>query len=233
MEHISEAELNDLQYRVQYLRKFIDFTEKDAAALHAARDVVAPLVPAVVDAVYTKLLSFDITSKSFVPRQTGYNGEAPANLSDLSLTHPQIAFRKDFLAGYLKKLVTMDYSNPSSWEYLDKVGLMHTGQAGFAHRITKPALRVEYIHCAILLGYVEDILVNAVVTHPDLDLETKNAVARAANKIIWIQNDLFARHYLADETLSIGTIPFKKPTLLAVAAGLLGLGILLGRFSRT
>lgn len=50
-------------------------------------------------------------------------------------------------------------------------------------RVSKPSLRVEYIHCAILLGYVEDILVNAVITHPDLDLDTKNAVARAVNKV--------------------------------------------------
>lgn len=47
----------------------------------------------------------------------------------------------------------------------------------------KPALRVELIHCSILLGFVEDILVDAVITHPDLDIPTKNAVARAANKV--------------------------------------------------
>ncbi|KAF8155588.1 Protoglobin-domain-containing protein, partial [Crassisporium funariophilum] len=196
MRHISPSSLNDLTSRVQYLREFIGFSEEDAAALHAARDVVAPLVPIVVDTVYEKLLSFDITAKSFVPRQTGYEGEAPAKLSELSMNHPQIKFRKDFLAGYLVKLVTMDYSKEQSWEYLDKVGLMHTGEAGFSHRKSKPALRVEYIHCAILLGYVEDILVNAVITHPDLDIDTKNAVTRAANKVIWIQNDLFARHYI-------------------------------------
>jgi hypothetical protein len=200
MQHISEDSLNDLSSRIHYLRQFLEFTEEDAASLHAARDVVAPLVPVVVDAVYKKLLSFDITAKSFVPRQTGYTGDAPSKLSDLSLDHPQMKFRKDFLAGYLVKLVTMDYSKQESWEYLDKVGLMHTGQAGFLHRIPKPPLRVEYIHIAILLGYVEDILVNAVITHPDLDLATKNAVARAANKIIWIQNDLFARHYMSNSS---------------------------------
>jgi len=134
MQHISESSLNDLPTRVQYLRDFIGFTEDDAAALHAARPVVAPLVPTIVDLVYEKLLSFDITAKSFVPRQTGYSGEAPTKLAELSMEHPQIKFRKDFLAGYLAKLVTMDYSNISSWQYLDKVGLMHTGQAGFAHR---------------------------------------------------------------------------------------------------
>jgi len=208
MQHISASSLSDLPTRISYLRSFIEFSAADAATLHASRDVVAPLVPVVVDTVYTKLLSFDITARAFVPRQTGYAGEAPASLADLSHDHPQIRFRKDFLARYLVKLVSMDYDDISSWEYLDKVGLMHTGQAGFAHRSVppppsplhkagtgsadagvqkkrakRPALRVEYTHCAILLGYVEDILVNAVMGHPDLDNDTKTAVLRAVNKV--------------------------------------------------
>jgi hypothetical protein len=134
MQHIDPASLEYLPARIQYLRDFIGFTHKDAAALHAAKPAIAPLVPYAVDAVYTKLLSFDITSKAFVPRQTGYTGKAPTRVEDLNHDHPQIKFRKDFLAGYLVKLVTMDYEKDASWEYLDKVGLMHTGVAGFAHR---------------------------------------------------------------------------------------------------
>ncbi|KAG6879891.1 hypothetical protein C0992_010244, partial [Termitomyces sp. T32_za158] len=182
MQHIDPASLNYLPTRIAYLRDFIGFSQADADALHAAAPVVGPLVPTVVDTVYEKLLSFDITAKAFVPRQTGYTGVAPAQLEDLKMDHPQIKFRKDFLAQYCKKLVTMDYEQESSWEYLDKVGLMHTGEAGFKHREKKPGLRVEYIHCSILMGYVEDILVNAVATHPDLDLDTKTAVIRAVNK---------------------------------------------------
>lgn len=134
MQHIPENLLNDLPTRIRYLRDFIGFTSEDAAALHAARDVVAPLVSTVVNVVYEKLLSFDITAKSFVPRQTGYTGEAPTEVSELTGDHPQIKFRKDFLANYLVKLVTMDYDKDQSWEYLDKVGLMHTGQSAFSHR---------------------------------------------------------------------------------------------------
>lgn len=134
MQHIPVSSLNDLPSRIKYLRTFIGFTSEDAAALHASKPVVAPLVPVVVDAVYTKLLSFDITANSFVPRQTGFEGDTPADASELNHDHPQIKFRKDFLAGYLVKLVTMDYEKDSSWAYLDKVGLMHTGEAGFAHR---------------------------------------------------------------------------------------------------
>ncbi|KAF9458838.1 Protoglobin-domain-containing protein [Collybia nuda] len=225
MQHIDPESLNDLPSRIDYLRKFIEFTSDDAAALHAAKPLVAPLVPVVVDAVYTKLLSFDITSKAFTPEQTGQEKAAAANVSDLSHSHPQVKFRKDFLTRYLVQLVTLDYEKPQSWEYLNKVGLMHTGAIGFAHRAKKPALRVEYIHCAILLGYVQDILINAVTTHPDLDTTTKNTVLRAVNKVLWIQNDLFARHYMAaEEAQTEDKISVKKSTASLVAGGLLALG---------
>ena len=56
-------------------------------------------------------------------------------------------------------------------------------------RMKKPGLRVEYIHIGILLGYVMDALLGAVIAHPELDTETKSAVLRAFNKVIWIQND--------------------------------------------
>ena len=47
--------------------------------------IVAPLVLAVAEAVYEKLLSFDITAKSFVPRQTGYTGIAQRNVERINL----------------------------------------------------------------------------------------------------------------------------------------------------
>ena len=85
--------------------------------------VVTPLGPAVLDAVYEKLLSFGITAKEFVPHQTGYTGIATGSIEELT----NLKFHKDFLAGFLVKLVSIDYEKWKSWEYLDKVGLMHTG----------------------------------------------------------------------------------------------------------
>ncbi|RPB07637.1 hypothetical protein P167DRAFT_539985 [Morchella conica CCBAS932] len=199
MQHIDPASLDTLESRISYAKAFVGFTPEDAQAIYASKPVVSALVPAVVEAVYKKLLSFDITARSFVPRQTGYEGEAPTAVEDLSLEHPQIKFRMSFLKGYLVKLVTMDYDQASTWEYLDKVALMHTGVAGFAHRAKKPGLRVEYIHMALLLAYVIDVLLGAVIEHPDLDDKTKSAVLRAFNKVLWIQNDLFSRHYIPSE----------------------------------
>jgi hypothetical protein len=153
MRTITPESLQTLSSRVGYTRDFVNFTADDAAALHAAKPYVAPLVPVVVDAVYVKLFEYTITAKSFFPRQTGFTGEAPLTLEELTLDHPQIKFRKDFLSSYLVKVVSLNYDDPKSWEYLDKVAIMHTGtEPGFKHRINKPALRVEYTHLGLLLG---------------------------------------------------------------------------------
>lgn len=102
------------------------------------------------------------------------------------------------LQKYLVKLVTTEDLGPDSafWVYLDKVALMHTGKPGFKHRENRPELRVEYIHMGLLLGYVVDVVVGAVMTMDAVENAMKSRVIRALNKVIWMQNDLFARHYI-------------------------------------
>jgi hypothetical protein len=62
-------------------------------------------------------------------------------------------------------------------------------------RKSRPDLRVSYIHMAALLGFVINIVISAVLSM-DIPLETKGTVIRALNKVVWIQNDLFAWVYL-------------------------------------
>lgn len=176
MQHISSASLLDLPSRIAYLSSFLNLTPDDGAALNAAKPLIAPLIPAVLDAVYTKLLSFDITAQSFVPKNTDYSGETAKNVQELTLDHPQIALRKDFLKvcilpvfpnrfllllntprlteekNYLVRLVSATDLTPTSsfWVYLNNVGIMHTGLPGFKHREKKPELRVEYIQYSSL-----------------------------------------------------------------------------------
>jgi hypothetical protein len=97
MQHIAAESLSHLPSRITYLSSFLELTPSDGEALLAAKPLVAPLVPAILDAVYTKLLSFDITAQSFVPKGTGYEGESVKTVQELTLESPQIAFRKDFL----------------------------------------------------------------------------------------------------------------------------------------
>ncbi|KAH7419145.1 Protoglobin-domain-containing protein [Cadophora sp. MPI-SDFR-AT-0126] len=201
MQHISPSSLEDLPSRISYLSAFLELTPSDGAALLAAKPLIAPLIPTILDAVYAKLLSFDITAKAFVPKNTDYEGELVKDVQELTLEHPQIALRKDFLKNYLVKLVSTTDLSPTSpfWVYLNNVGIMHTGQPGFKHRAKRPELRVEYIHMGALLGYVVDLVVAAVMDMDIIDSEIKSKVIRALNKVIWIQNDLMARHYLAKD----------------------------------
>jgi hypothetical protein len=199
MQHIAPSSLSSTYARVRYLKTFLSFTPADESYLHASKSIIAPLLPTILDAVYTKLLSFDITAAAFVPANTGYSGPTPTSVSELTLEHPQIAYRKDFLKGYLVKLVTSDFRDDAKiWEYFDNVGIMHTGKPGFKHRTKRPDLKVDYIHIGALLGYVVDLVICAVMAEESLDTETKTGVMQAFNKVVWIQNDLFARHYVAN-----------------------------------
>ena len=97
MRHISSASLEDLPSRISYLSAFLGLTEEDGEALRASKPLVAPLIPTILDAVYEKLLDFDITAKAFVSKNTDYEGETVRDVQELTLEHPQIALRKDFL----------------------------------------------------------------------------------------------------------------------------------------
>jgi len=90
----------------------------DVEALIADAKVIKSLIPAVVNIVYKKLLSFDITARAFQTRSTSFKGpldELPTEES------PQILHRKMFLRAYLNKLCS-DPTQMEFWEYLDKVG---------------------------------------------------------------------------------------------------------------
>lgn len=70
--------------------------------------------------------------------------------------------------------------------------MMHSGQS------RQLPLNIEYIHLGVCLGYIQDIWIEAMLSHPHLSLRRKIALVRAVNKILWIQNDLFARYHSSD-----------------------------------
>src|SRR3954463_5788821 len=110
MKRIDEARLeNDLGYRFAYLTEFMGFDAEDVVAIHGSAKLLAPLVPALVDAVYVKLFNYDATKRHFVPPQYGYDGELADDVESLSLDNDVIEFRKQHLARYLAALVTKPY----------------------------------------------------------------------------------------------------------------------------
>jgi hypothetical protein len=190
LKHLDERRLEkDLAYRFGYLTEFMGFGPEDVAAIHATAPHLAPLVPALVDAVYVKLFSYDCTKRHFVPRQFGYEGAPPASLEGLNLDHEQIAFRKAHLANYLKRLVTGAYDGKMV-TYLDLVGKIHTPKAG------SKEINVPLVQMNALMGFVADALLTTVLGLA-LDAGAKARALRAFNKLLWLQNDLITRHYVA------------------------------------
>lgn len=190
MKHIDEARLEaDVAYRVGYVGEFMGFGGDDIKAIHGAAPLLGPVVPALVDAVYEKLFSYDATKRHFVPRQSGYSGPVPESVESLRMDHEMIQFRKAHLARYLAALVTKPYDEKMIG-YLDMVGKMHTPKAG------SPDLDVPLVQMNALMGFVADAII-ATIFSLGLDRETELRTVRAFNKLLWLQNDLITRHYQA------------------------------------
>ncbi|MCA8986263.1 MAG: protoglobin family protein [Planctomycetaceae bacterium] len=190
MQKIDEKQLeDDVQYRFGYVAEFMGLTPDDVARIHGAAPLLGPIVPALVDAVYDKLFSYDCTKRHFVPRQHGYEGETPENLESLTLDHPMIAFRKQHLGRYLERLVTRPYDGDMV-SYLDLVGKIHTPVAG------SQSINVPLVQMNALMGFVADA-VTATVYGLNLPREDEQATVRAFQKLLWLQNDLITRHYQA------------------------------------
>ncbi|KAI1455321.1 Protoglobin-domain-containing protein [Annulohypoxylon moriforme] len=188
-QHIDRKDLyTNLEARIQYLHSFIDFSSNDIEALMTGSKYIKQLIPAIVNIVYQKLLQYDITARALETRSTSYEGPVDDNLNENS---PQILHRKMFLRAYLAKLCS-DPSTLEFWEYLDKVGMMHTGR-GREH-----PLHVEYVHIGACLAFIQDTLTEALLSHPRLRMDKKIALVKAIGKVIWVQNDLFAKWYVRD-----------------------------------
>jgi len=183
---------SDIEYRFQFLATFVGFTEDDIKTIHGAAPLLAPLVPTIVEAVYNKLFSYDVTKQHFLPRNIGYDGELAKNLEEFTLEHDQIKYRKKMLSNYLVKLVTQPYDK-NFISYLNWVGKIHTGSAegkpGTKH------LHVPLVLMNALLTWVNDAL-NVIITNLGLPRDKEIAAIRAFTKLLWIQNDFMSKHYV-------------------------------------
>ncbi|KAL7800330.1 Protoglobin domain-containing protein [Trichoderma ceciliae] len=189
IKHIQREDLyTNLEVRIQYLHSFLDFSSRDIEALINDSKYIKALIPAVVNIVYKKLLQYDITARAFTTRSTSFEGP----LDDIpDENSPQILHRKMFLRAYLNKLCS-DPSKMEFWEYLDKVGMMHIGVG------RKHPLHIEYVHLGACLGFIQDIMNEAILSHPRLHIQRKIALVKALNKVIWVQNDLMAKWHVKD-----------------------------------
>ncbi|KAH6909294.1 Protoglobin-domain-containing protein [Coprinopsis sp. MPI-PUGE-AT-0042] len=197
-----DAIYKDLRERVRYLTHFVSFTEQDVEALNEFQPILLPLVDQLVDNVYHQLFKFDVTKQVFMPRKGGEEGRMMSDLHDLALDAPQIEMRKKTFAVYMRKLVTSDYNDFATWQYFDQIGIMHTGQNELKHRrlMGKAPLYVDLMHLSLLLAWTLDVLTPVILSYAEYPLSRRIDIMRAFQKVVWIQNDLFTRHYAVRST---------------------------------
>src|ERR1700712_297133 len=70
--------------------------------------------------------------------------------------------------------------------------MMHAGLG------RKQSLNVDYVHLGASLGFIQDLLTEGILSHPRLKIERKIALVKAIGKVLWIQNDLFAKWHVRD-----------------------------------
>ncbi|KAH8925710.1 hypothetical protein BT69DRAFT_1216259 [Atractiella rhizophila] len=214
--HINPSDVkHDLDARIDYMTKFLGFDERDIAHIKHVAPLIKELIPGLVDHLYAKLFEFDITKKVFLLRGSGFDGNIPKRLEDLTLDSEQIKFRKVFMKVWATRILTSDYTDGKTWAYMDKVGLMHTGIHVFKkHKVLgNDPLFVPYRDIALTLGWVSNVLNTSVLSLSDqlLTMEEKIVTVQALNKVIWLQNDLFSRY-----TRSRALCPFTNWPLLGI-----------------
>lgn len=163
----------DFRERVSFLLRFFEFTSEDAKIIHLVSGRLSAMLPSISDAVYRKLFSFPETKEKFF-RKTG---QAEAQV---------VEERRHFLELYLTKLLMMDYNDCTSWRYFEDLARRHTSDNLF----------VEYQHMGAVLGYLQNLLVPAIMTLQELDLRHRCSLLQALTKVLWIQNDMIACRYM-------------------------------------
>lgn len=180
----------NLRHRFEYLSKFLNFTSDDILILNELGRLANDLIPTVVDQIFQRLLDFEQTKKYFLMRHFGYAGPMTVDPQELTLTSEQMIFRRTSLRKYLKRILRQRVWNDAFLEYLSQVGLIHTNMAG------SQSININYIHINVLFGYIENILLKAILSNDQISVETKQTAILTVNKFFWIQNDFFAMHYI-------------------------------------
>ncbi|KAB8213232.1 Protoglobin-domain-containing protein [Aspergillus novoparasiticus] len=184
---VSRKELyTDFGKRMEYIKTFLDFTDDDVIIFNKGSKYLKTVIPELTHRLYEKMLEFDITARALRTRSTA----SEAQIEDLfTIDSPQVQRRKIFWKWYLTRLCS-DPGQPSYWEYLRKVGEMHTG------KVLMHPLTIEYIHMNACLGYVKQLLFEIISLRPEMSVKFKFALIRSMSKVFCIQNDLISKCYI-------------------------------------
>jgi hypothetical protein len=189
-EHIDRTCLNtNLRYRFDYLSKFLNFTSDDINTLNSLAPILFPHIPFIVETVYKKLYSFDITKQFFIIRNQDFESFSSTKENDSTVISTQTEFRKEVLSIYLKRILIESEWNDTFLQFLSHIGEIHGNKKNFQ------GINVDYIHINMLLGYLENLIINTIWNIEEVEIKNKHRGIKAINKFFWIQNNFFTMHY--------------------------------------
>ncbi|CAF1015192.1 unnamed protein product [Adineta steineri] len=189
-EHIDRTRLlTNLRYNFDYISKFLNFTKDDINTLNSLAPILFPRISSIVETVYKKLYSFDITKQYFVRRNDDFEVFSSNTEINGTILSAQTDFRKDMLSMYLKRILIQSEWNDAFLQFLSYVGELH------GNNKNSQSINVDYIHVNALLGYLEHLILDIIWNIENLDMKKKRDSIRTINKFFWIQNHFFTMHY--------------------------------------
>lgn len=190
-EHIDENRIrSDLRYRFEYLSKYLDFTQQDVRILNSLAPILLPVLPSIVEQIYAKLYSFDITRNYFLIRHDGFQTYQTKN-PKCSLLAVQTSYRKDMLSVYFQRVLMQTQWDETFLTYLSRVAEMHTVNGG------STSINVDYTHINLLLTFIQNSLTNFLWNSDQIEMKNKFDIVKTIGKLFCIQNDFFTYHYIS------------------------------------
>ncbi|PVU86816.1 hypothetical protein BB561_006534 [Smittium simulii] len=208
--HIDRVRLDsDLVYRVEYLNSFLGFSEKDKQCIKDSADLVQPLIPDIVDRLYEKLFSYDISKtallKAFFEFKSNEN-------QTLELDSDAVHSHKAVLIEYFNKILIAEWDT-AHIKYLDWVAksiLSISNDNGDGNN--------DYIFLNSILGFLAGIFTDSLSNISDWDSETKINNIVAFNKLFYVQSDFFSKYFITkkDSESLKSKVCYKKKEILAI-----------------
>jgi hypothetical protein len=160
--------------RAAFLCEFILMTEDDWSALGDSIDILAPKLPAILDAIYAHLLSFDDTHRVFL----GTRGEVdPA----------YIVLRQEHLTDWILRSINGGEDLPAFAQFITDVARRHTGVAGEPERVVAPRYLVG------LMSFVQSQILSSLIDTVVDDSACLKRYALAWNKLLMLELELFLK----------------------------------------
>lgn len=186
---VDEAALEtDVVYRFRYVRDFVGLTSSDIEAIRESSQLLREKTPQLADSLLMKLMETDETMRFFVPTDAARNVRRSASSQKLTPDHPRVLEIRRNIIEFLDELVSGNYEDEAFARKLDEIGATHA-------RTDRADAKVPIMQINAMMGFLSDRLM-AKARSLGLPHDREVALITALQKMIWIQMNMMARHYV-------------------------------------